>query len=79
MNDIVALWLVEDTPQCLLVDAERVLVVEGRVAGKHLENQDAECPPVDGPTVALGLVELSTASGSASTRCRVIFLISVFV
>lgn len=39
----------------LLVDSEGVLVVEGRVAGEHLENQDPKSPPVDLLAVALAL------------------------
>ena len=37
----------------LLVDSEGALVVEGRVAGEHLVDEDAESPPVDGLAVAL--------------------------
>mmetsp|Transcript_77581 Transcript_77581/g.240356 ORF Transcript_77581/g.240356 Transcript_77581/m.240356 type:complete len:268 (+) Transcript_77581:2-805(+) len=42
----------------LLVDAEGVLVVEGRVARQHLEDEDAQGPPVHGAAVALGLDDL---------------------
>ena len=37
----------------LLVDGHRVIVIEGVNAGEHLVRQDAECPPVDGLSVAL--------------------------
>ena len=37
----------------LLVDAEGVVVEEGRVAGKHLVDQDPKCPPVHCLVVAL--------------------------
>ena len=37
----------------LLVDAERVVVEEGRVAGQHLVDQDAKGPPVNRFGVAL--------------------------
>ena len=37
----------------LLVDAEGVVVKEGRVAGKHLVDQDAKRPPVHCLVVAL--------------------------
>ena len=37
----------------LLVDAERVVVEEGRVAGQHLVDQDTKGPPVNRFGVAL--------------------------
>ena len=37
----------------LLVDAERVVVEEGRVAGQHFVDQDAKGPPVNRFGVAL--------------------------
>ena len=37
----------------LLVDAERVVVEEGRVAGQHLVDQDAKGPPVNRFGVAM--------------------------
>mmetsp|Transcript_54283 Transcript_54283/g.168043 ORF Transcript_54283/g.168043 Transcript_54283/m.168043 type:complete len:252 (-) Transcript_54283:59-814(-) len=48
-----------DAPcQDLLVDAEGVLVVERRVPREHLEEQDAQRPPVHGAAVALALDDL---------------------
>lgn len=35
-----------------LVDLERIVGEEGRVAGEELEEEDAECPPVGGGVVA---------------------------
>ena len=46
------------TCQNLLINAERVLGVEGRVAGQHLVYEDAERPPVHTGVVALGLDDL---------------------
>ena len=37
----------------LLVDAERVVVEEGRVAGQHFVDQDTKRPPVNRVSVAL--------------------------
>lgn len=42
----------------LLVDTKGVVIVEGRVAGQHLENQDSERPPIHILVVALGLDNL---------------------
>ena len=42
----------EGIVQDLLVHHIRVLIVEGRKTGKHLVQEDTECPPVDGPVWA---------------------------
>lgn len=37
----------------LLIDPVRTLIVEGRVTGEHLEDEDAQCPPVHFLSVSL--------------------------
>ena len=57
----------------LLVDADRVVIVEGRIASEHLINEDAQRPPVDALAVALRLDDLGRqVLGGAAERPRAI-------
>ena len=40
-------WEFEVSNRNFTVDLVRILVVEGRVTGQHLEKQDAERPPIN--------------------------------
>ncbi|KAI3486482.1 hypothetical protein L1887_49883 [Cichorium endivia] len=58
----------------LFVDQDRVGVVEGRIAGEHLEEQHAERPPVDGSAVAAALDDLGRQIlGRATQRPGAVF------
>ncbi|GBE59036.1 single-stranded DNA-binding protein, putative [Babesia ovata] len=57
--------------QRLLVDAHRVLVVEGRVAHQHFVDKDAQRPPING--LAVSFVEQNLGGevlGRATQRVR---------
>ena len=41
-----------------LVDAHRIIIVERWIAGEHLENEDAQRPPIDVFVVTLRLDDL---------------------
>mmetsp|Transcript_51959 Transcript_51959/g.97200 ORF Transcript_51959/g.97200 Transcript_51959/m.97200 type:complete len:271 (+) Transcript_51959:403-1215(+) len=51
-------WELDGTLQHLLVDAIRVLIIEWRISCQHLEEKDAQSPPVHALAVALGLDHL---------------------
>jgi len=60
--------------QNLLVDAERILVIERRIARQHLEQEDSQSPPINGFVVALGLDDFRREIlGCAAKRPRSIY------
>ena len=50
--------------QNLLINHKMILIKERRISSKHLVDEDAECPPVHGLVVTLGLDDL---------RCQVLW------
>jgi len=61
--------------QDLLVDAKRIVVEEGRVADQHLEDQDAQRPPI-ASQFSLSDFSLRRAASSAATanESRIAFI-----
>mmetsp|Transcript_4049 Transcript_4049/g.11425 ORF Transcript_4049/g.11425 Transcript_4049/m.11425 type:complete len:201 (+) Transcript_4049:576-1178(+) len=62
-------WEVHSAFQNLLVDAEGILVIEGWVACEHLEDEDAQGPPVHPLPVALGLYDLGRQILWSAAQC----------
>jgi hypothetical protein len=56
--------------QDLLVDPQGVVVKEGRVAGEHLEGEDAKRPPVDGLAVPLRQHNLGCEVLGRAAQCE---------
>ena len=60
---------VDLSTQDLLVDPERIVVKEGRIAGQHLVYEDAQSPPVHRLVVTLGLDDLRSQILRGPAQC----------